>query len=221
MTLKAVWIEKRGLDVRYYDLSSSDALSYPESAMADYFAEQTPTIETNSLAFGETLDPGISNVDNFDYSEFVDFGYTGLRFSSYETTTRFHGVYGSMNRNNFCVFATGTINVETSGTYRFGAVADDRFVLFIDGVRVLYVNWINVAGGNPASGTGSIDLSAGLHTLSIGFTKAPEAKGSSSSGSGRAIRRGRRCRSPFLAAPIDVPAALRRPVPGSGILGFC
>lgn len=177
VTLKAVWIELRGLDVLYYDISSSVALGYTESEMASYFAGLTPTIETNSLAFGETLDPGISNVDNLDYSEFVDFGYTGLRFSSYETTTRFHGVYGSMSRNTFCVFATGTINVETSGTYRFGAVADDRFVLFIDGVRVLNVKWNEVAAGNPASGTGSIDLSAGLHTLSIGFSEGSGGEG--------------------------------------------
>ncbi len=176
-TLKAVWIESQGLNVRYYDISYSDEMVYTESRMVAYFAERTPTIETNSLAFGETLDPGISNVDNLDYSEFVNFGYTGLRFSSYETTTRFHGVYGSVTRDYFCVFATGTINVETSGTYRFGAVADDRFVLFIDGVRVLYVNWIDVAGGNPASGTGSIDLSAGLHTLSIGFYEGSGGEG--------------------------------------------
>ena len=168
VTLYAVWREGEGggngLSVKYYDISSSgySTWSASETALTNYFAAYTPTIVANTLAFGETLDPGIAGVDQSSINQFRNWGLNDLRFEADGPTNRFHGKYANKNQENIAALLTGTINTETGGTYSFACIADDYEAIFIDGVRVCRSSWNSV-------GSGSIELSIGPHTFAMGF----------------------------------------------------
>ena len=168
VTLYAVWHEGaargNGLTVKYYDISSSgySTWSVSEEALTNYFAAYMPTIETNTLAYGETLDPGIAGVDQSSVNRFRSWGLNELRFEVNGTTNRFHGKYTNKNQENIATYLSGEIETTTSGTYSFACIADDFEAIFIDGVRVCRSQWNSI-------GSGSLELAAGTHTFRMGF----------------------------------------------------
>lgn len=162
ITLYAVWSEYfLGLSVRYYDISSSGYSTWIESeaAMKSYFDEKTSTIATNTLDWSAGLDAGFSNPTGSDGNNWVSSGMTRPN-----VTCLFHGEYASSSKDRFAVLLDGYLFVTDSGAYQFAAVADDAVILYVDGSNVLAngENWGNMA-------TGEIALSAGLHSVSIGF----------------------------------------------------
>lgn len=160
--LRAVWSEfYPGLAIRYYDISSSgySIWTQSEEAMKAYFDDKTPTIATNTFDWGEGLDAGFSDSTGSDGDRWVSDG-----LSRPDSTCRFYGNYASSSMNRFAAYLVGNLSVTDSDMYQFAAVADDAVVLYIDGSEVLGngQSWGNMA-------TGEIELSAGFHTMSIGF----------------------------------------------------
>ena len=154
-------LESNGLSVKYYDISSSGYSTWTQSeaAMKSYFDDKTPTILTNTLAWGVGLDAGFSNSTGSDGNNWVSSGMTRPN-----ATCLFHGGYASSSKERFAVLLDGYLSVTDSGTYQLAAVADDAVVLYVDGANVLAngQNWGNMAAGEIA-------LSAGFHSVSIGF----------------------------------------------------
>ena len=155
---------KCGLALKYYDISSSDysTWSASEPALTNYFASRAPTIATNTLAFGESLDPGIAGVEQSSVNQFRSWGLNDLRFEVDGTTNRFHGKYAQKAQENISAFLTGFIAVSESGTYSFACIADDYEAIFVDGVRVCRSQWSTI-------GSGSAELARGAHSFSMGF----------------------------------------------------
>ena len=75
-------------------------------------------------------------------------------------------ILGSGLADRVIVKWVGYINLPSSGTYYFGAAADDGFKILIDGALVTD-SWID-AGGNFRSGSG-VALSAGAHALTFWY----------------------------------------------------
>lgn len=75
-------------------------------------------------------------------------------------------ILGSGYADRVIVKWVGYINVPTTGTYYFGASADDGFKILIDGTLVTD-SWID-AGGNFRSGAG-VALTAGAHALTFWY----------------------------------------------------
>lgn len=72
--------------------------------------------------------------------------------------------------DNYLTRITGTLNIATAGTYHFAVDGDDAIDLTIDGVAV--VGWYGGHGNNRtdaglSSHSGSINLSAGTHTITF------------------------------------------------------
>ena len=72
--------------------------------------------------------------------------------------------------DNYLTRITGTLNIATAGTYHFAVDGDDAVDLTIDGVAV--VGWYGGHGNNRtdaglSSHSGSINLSAGTHTITF------------------------------------------------------
>ena len=176
VTLYAVWHEGtessgiNGLSLRYYDISSSGYSTWTQSeaAMTNYFAAYTPTIETNTLDWGETLDAGFAG----------DIGSTGDRWVSAGLTRptssvcRFSGKYASKGTERFAIHISGKLRIGATGTYQFAAVADDSIVLYVNGTKILWNDegWVNV-------GFGEIALSAGMYSIAAGFFETDGGQG--------------------------------------------
>ena len=163
VTLYAVWHEGtgggNGLSVKYYDISSSGYSTWTQSeaAMTNYFVNRTPTIETNTLAFGETLQSGFQRNSSAS-SYFAEF--PGL-WLDYVSTNRYHGKYANSSQDYFAMLLQGNISISEAGEYQFAAGCDNSIVLYIDGVKVCSTSsWTS-----PSKGT--ISLSRGFHNLSI------------------------------------------------------
>lgn len=75
-------------------------------------------------------------------------------------------ILGSGYADRVIVKWVGYINLPISGTYYFGAAADDGFKILIDGALVTD-SWID-AGGNFRSGAG-VALTAGAHALTFWY----------------------------------------------------
>ncbi len=163
VTLYAVWHEGsnggNGLSVKYYDISSSGYSTWTQSeaAMTNYFAALTPTIETNTLAFGDTLQSGFQEDGDLS-THFPDF--TELITDS-STKNRYHGKYSNKSQDKFAMFLDGLLRIDTGGAYSFGAACDDAIVIFIDGIRVCDTS----AWTSPSTGTTS--LSKGIHRIDM------------------------------------------------------
>ena len=159
-----MFLEDCRLVVRYYDISTCGYSTWrqSETAMTNYFASRTPTIVTNTVLFGDSLDTGVSNLVRSDYDKFVNEGLQDLGFQVGVSTNRFHGKYAQQNTDYFAAFLSGFIRIETEGTYTFAIIADDYEVLYIDGIRVCNSQW-------NAVGSGSTYLSAGEHRFTMAF----------------------------------------------------
>ena len=139
---------KHGLTVRYYEhdanLTTANWAS-KVSTFADcqaFYAALTPSLATNSLDIGDTL----------------DFGSTKGSFC------HFHGNYAEQSTDYFSILLTGYIQLEESGTYSFSIYHDDGCVLYVDGAPVY--SW---AGGTSADQfrPSSVELEAGRHEILI------------------------------------------------------
>ena len=139
---------EHGLTVRYYDHTSSLSISdwaSQVSTLSDckaFYATLVPSLVTNSLDIGDTL----------------DFGSTKGEFCN------FHGKYATQATEYFSIVLTGSIQLEESGTYVFSVYHDDGCVIYVDGEAV-YAH----TGGTSADqfGTSSVELEAGRHEILI------------------------------------------------------
>ena len=161
VTLYAVWHEGvgggNGLSVKYYDISSSGYSTWTQSeaAMTNYFAAYTPTIVTNTLAFGGTLQSGFQQDVSRNFPEYSDLW--GNQYS----TNRYHGKYAYQSQNNFAMQYEGSIKVGVGGDYTFGAACDDQIVIYIDGKRICSTSeWTSPSKGN-------VTLESGYHRFSV------------------------------------------------------
>ena len=175
VTLYAVWQEWKsggnGLSVKYFDISPSGYSTWTQSeaAMVDYFAAYTPTIETNTLAWGDMLDAGFqykgsSSDANRVFSQFSGWNNVGT------AATRFHGKYANQSQNNFAMLLEGKIFADVAGDCSFGIVADDAAVLYIDGTMVCGAEWSNNAFN-------TIHLSNGPHRINVAFFEGTGEQG--------------------------------------------
>ena len=74
--------------------------------------------------------------------------------------------FSTSNGLNFQARMSGKINITTAGTYTFGTTSDDGSVVFIDGQPIV-IN--NAYQGVGAAKTGTINLTPGLHDISVGY----------------------------------------------------
>jgi autotransporter-associated beta strand protein len=77
-------------------------------------------------------------------------------------------------QNNFTISMTGDLTITNGGSYNFGTNSDDGSMVWIDGNLVVNNNNYQGMGGNrsdPATvqQQGSIYLTAGVHTIQIGY----------------------------------------------------
>ena len=167
VTLYAVWHEcvggGNGLTVKYYDISSSGYSTWTQSeaAMTNYFANRTPTIITNTLDWGDSLDAGFqykgsSSDANRVFSQFSGWNNVGT------AATRFHGKYANQSQNYFAMLLEGVLSICAAGDYSFGIIADNAAVLYIDGTMICGVEWSNNAFN-------TIHLSNGPHFINVAF----------------------------------------------------
>ncbi len=96
----------------------------------------------------------------------------GTNFDFSFDGSKFPNPYG-LNGNNFEVRWTGTFNAPSSGTYTFDTASDDGSMLWIDGSLVV--------GNNAFQGlttrSGSVALTAGAHTIVIGYYQGDNTYG--------------------------------------------
>ena len=158
-----------GLSVKYYDISSSGYSTWTQSeaAMTNYFAAQTPTLETNTIAWGDGLDAGFSSSTGSTGQNWVSAGLTNP-----QSGCHFHSGYANGSANQFAVFLSGILTISETTNYQFAAVADDAVFLYIDEEKILgnEEGWTTMA-------TGEKYLSAGRHSISIGFYEASGGQG--------------------------------------------
>ncbi len=163
VTLYAVWHEGAGggdgLSVKYYDISSSGYSTWTQSeaAMTNYFTAYTPTIVTNTSAFGDTLQSGFQQDGDtsWHFSEFPGLWHDQC------STNRYHGKYASYSQNYFAMLYEGSIRVDTDGEYVFGTSCDDQIVIYVDGNRICSTSEWTL----PSKGT--VTLESGHHRISV------------------------------------------------------
>lgn len=135
-------------DITYNTVTISNALETFETAV-NYFAAMTPALSASSCERGEIFDFGSDT-----------FGTNGLAC--------FPGKYYSLPGNkvsSFGVLWQGGIRIAEAGTYMFATTSDDNSMLYVDGQVVANNN------GNHGMQTrsGTIELAAGLHDITIAF----------------------------------------------------
>ena len=148
-----------GLIVRYYDIASSGYSTWTQSeaAMTNYFAGYTPTIVTNTLDWGETLQSGFQSNNTGNYFS----NYPGLWLDQV-STNRYHGKYANQSQDKFAMLFEGFLQTDVAGTYSFAAACDDAIVLYIDGTRIVASDyWLQTP--QPVS----ISLETGIHRITI------------------------------------------------------
>ena len=152
--------ESSGLSVAYYDIDSSGDATWnqSESAMTNYFAGLTPTLETNTVDWGDRLSSGMADYED-QKSQMFSVGMTGL---DDEVACRFHGKYADETSDSFSVLFKGYLTIDIHGEYAFAVLADDKLVLYIDGSRVCSASWYRVAQG-------SLSLESGRHRIAMAF----------------------------------------------------
>ena len=173
VTLYAVWHEitgdGNGLSVKYYDIGSSGYSAWlpSETSMRRYFTPLSPTIATNTLDWGDTLQSGFQRNSRAaaTYAEFP-----GL-WLDVVNTNRYHGNYAVHSQDYFAMYFNGYIKVDVEGEYAVGAAGDDRIAVFIDDDRVCASHgW-----GLPSKGV--VSLPVGLHRISIATYEFTESQG--------------------------------------------
>ena len=136
-----------GLRAAYYsEVTSFDYTAWAtyETMLAD-FAARTPSVETTSASFGETLDTGADGA-------------------------RFHGAYAKTDR--FLLKLEGGIRLDRSGAWQFAVDSDDGAAVWIDGQLVVGRCQDTGPSGNFGSKGNPIELDAGLHEIVVVFREA-------------------------------------------------
>ena len=136
-----------GLRAAYYsDVAAFDYTAWAtyETMLAD-FAARTPSVETTSASFGETLDTGADGA-------------------------RFHGAYAKTDR--FLLKLEGGIRLDRSGAWQFAVDSDDGAAVWIDGKLVVGRCWDTGPSGNFGSKGNPVELDAGLHEIVVVFREA-------------------------------------------------
>ena len=138
-----------GLRAAYY----SGVAAFDYTAWATYetmrtdFAARTPSVETTSASFGETLDTGADGA-------------------------RFHGAYADAKTDRFLLKLEGGIRIDRSGAWQFAVDSDDGAAVWIDGQLVVG----RCQDTGPSGGFGSegspVELDAGLHEIVVVFREA-------------------------------------------------
>ena len=148
-----------GLSVKYYDISSSGYSTWTQSeaAMTNYFVGKTPTLEANTIDWGDTLQSGFQQNDVGSY--FANYPDLWLDRVS---TNRYHGKYANQAQNNFAMLFEGFLQVDVAGTHSFAAACDDAVVLYVDGTKI-----VASSAWQQTPPTKSISLSKGMHRISI------------------------------------------------------
>ncbi|HLX61155.1 MAG TPA: PA14 domain-containing protein, partial [Planctomycetota bacterium] len=126
----------------------------------------------NSLASFNTLTNGLTpaatvlttvngnTVGTLDYSN-VGYG-SGAMFNTSSAT---QGLFGVATTTNLIARFDGFINLPLSGQYNFGTTSDDGSMLWIDGNLVVNNNFFQ----GSTRRTGSAALTAGIHSITVGF----------------------------------------------------
>ena len=117
-----------------------------ETMLAD-FAARTPSVETTSASFGETLDTGADGA-------------------------RFHGAYANAKTDRFLLKLEGGIRLDRSGAWQFAVNSDDGAAVWIDGRLVVGRRQDTGPSGGFGSEGSPIELNAGLHEIVIVFREA-------------------------------------------------
>ncbi len=96
-----------------------------------------------------------------------------------DTTT---AAYGFANAANYEATFTGFVNVATAGAYTFSTTSDDGSVAFIDGGDGTGPNGLPAVNNNLYQGatkitSNSINLSAGLHAITVGYYQGGGGQG--------------------------------------------
>ena len=160
-----------GLAIRYYDIDESGYETWiqSETAMTNYFAGRTATMDADTTDFGTGLATGHSDSNPLGYDDLeriAEFGMTALETG----VCRFHGKYANSDTEEFAAFMTGTLTVSDSGTYSFASVADDYVVIYVDGSKIANSQWATIASG-------SMFLAAGEHAISVGYYESAGGQG--------------------------------------------
>lgn len=136
-----------GLRAAYYsEVTTFDYTAWAtyETMLAD-FAARTPSVETTSASFGETLDTGADGA-------------------------RFHGAYAKTDR--FLLKLEGGIRLDRSGAWQFAVDSDDGAAVWIDGQLVVGRCQDTGPSGNFGSEGSPVELDAGLHEIVVVFREA-------------------------------------------------
>ena len=141
---------QQGLKAYYYQMGNANQLTtslMPTlAALNQFFLANTPTLITDTLLAGDTL----------------DFGRT-------TATCRFPDPFDVEGANNFIAIYRGTFLAEVAGDYTFGLQSDDSSILFINGAVAANLN-VGSHGWNGTVQAGDpIHLNAGEHEIVIGF----------------------------------------------------
>lgn len=117
-----------------------------ETMLAD-FAARTPSVETTSASFGETLDTGADGA-------------------------RFHGAYANAKTDRFLLKLEGGIRLDRSGAWQFAVNSDDGAAVWIDGRLVVGRRQDTGPSGGFGSEGSPVVLDAGLHEIVVVFREA-------------------------------------------------
>jgi len=144
-----------GLTGRYYQLAvppvTSDFVSY--AAVTNFLNGKTPSVVSNSLAFGATFNPGVSSAGN-------------------QTGARFPAPFNAYNTSNFAVLWSGYFFAPVAGSYGFATASDDGSMVFVDGQTALDNNAMQSYTAAESNTVGSVTLTAGLHQIDIAYYEA-------------------------------------------------
>lgn len=92
-------------------------------------------------------------------------GITQLSYDPTGGDTQMFAAYGFNANNDLVSRMAGKIVAPAAGTYTFGTTSDDGSVIFIDGVKVVANSFFQ----GMTRRTGTIELTAGTHTIDIGY----------------------------------------------------
>ena len=138
-----------GLRAAYYsEVTTFDYTAWAtyETMLAD-FAARTPSVETTSASFGETLDTGADGA-------------------------RFHGAYANAKTDRFLLKLEGGIRLDRSGAWQFAVNSDDGAAVWIDGRLVVDRRQDTGPSGGFGSEGSPVELNAGLHEIVVVFREA-------------------------------------------------
>jgi autotransporter-associated beta strand protein len=137
--------------------------------MTAHFAGGTPRVSVATTTGGKT---------NLDFSNNAYGG--GAPFNGPNDTTT--AAYGFPNNSNYETTFTGYLNIVTAGSYTISTTSDDGSVAFIDGGDGTGPNGLPFVNNNMYQGpvkitSNAVNLTAGLHALTVGYYQGGGGQG--------------------------------------------